>query len=204
MQAFFLLLLAGLGWSQLANAQQAISQAATAEQRLAEDLGVDRLRNALLPAIETRTSSVLLQTGTGNVATIGQASQGTAPNQALVVQAGLGNALTLTQVGFDNQTTLSQMGNANKATLHQSGSSNAIDGLITGDDNTLGVQQQGQRNRYLTQLAGNNGRYNIEQIGSDNSFTQRETSASTPLPGYSVQQQGAGMRLTIEQGKVFP
>jgi hypothetical protein len=204
MQTFFPLLVAGLGWAQLASAQQPASQAATTEQRLAEDLGVDRLRTALLPAAETRTSAVLLQTGIGNAATIDQAGQGTQPNQALVVQAGVANSLTLSQTGLGNQAAFGQTGNANQATLRQSGTGNIIDGQITGNDNTLNVQQQGRGNSYSTQLMGNQGRYTIEQIGSSNSLTQRETSTASPLPGYSVQQQGTGMHLTIEQGKVFP
>lgn len=80
-----------------------ISQAATAEQRLAEDLGVDRLRNALLsPASDARNTTSLLQTGSANTATINQTSLDTPANQAAVVQAGVGNGLTLTQAGLNN------------------------------------------------------------------------------------------------------
>lgn len=201
----FLLLSSGLVSSLPSQAQTlGVSQAATTEQRLAEDLGVDRLRNALLlPSPDARNTASLLQVGTANTATINQASVGVLPNQATVIQVGASNALNLTQTGLNNQTAFGQTGNANQATLRQTGSSNTIDGHVVGNNNDLEVQQQGQDNRYSTQLTGNNGRYSIEQIGSGNSLTQRETSATTPLPGYNVQQQGTGMKLTIEQGKAY-
>jgi hypothetical protein len=203
MKSALLLLTICLSWTQLSYAQQLGSQSTTSEQRLAEDLGVDRLRNALLPSTETRTTAVLLQIGMGNVATIDQVSQGTLPNQAVIIQAGASNTLNLSQMGLNNQTALGQTGNANQATLHQAGSNNVLQGQVTGDDNTLDVSQQGQGNSYNTQLTGNHGRYNVEQIGSGNSLTQREAATATALPGYSVQQQGTGIQLTIEQGKAY-
>lgn len=181
-----------------------VSQAATAEQRLAEDLGVDRLRNALLlPAPDSRNAASLLQVGASNAATINQTSLGILPNQATVVQAGAGNALTLAQTGLNNQTVFSQTGNINRAALRQVGSGNTIQGQVTGNDNNLDVNQQGQGNSYNAQLAGSHGRYDIEQIGAGNTLTQREAATATPLPGYSVQQQGTGIKLTIEQGKIY-
>jgi hypothetical protein len=205
MKNVLLLLASSLFGALSAQAQTlGVSQAATAEQRLAEDLGVDRLRNALLlPSPDTRNTAVLLQIGAGNAATINQTSLGVLPNQATVVQAGAGNALTLTQTGLDNQTAFGQTGNANQATLRQEGSGNSIQGQVTGNDNNLDVNQQGQGNSYNTQLAGSHGRYDIEQVGTDNTLTQREAATVTPLPGYSVQQQGTGIKLTIEQGKAY-
>jgi hypothetical protein len=180
------------------------SQAATAEQRLAEDLGVDRLRNALqLPSTDARNTATLLQMGTSNAATIDQTSLGVPPNQATVMQAGAGNALGLTQTGSNNQTAFGQTGNANQATLRQTGSNNVLQGQVTGDDNALDVTQQGQGNRYSTQLTGSHGRYNVDQVGTGNTLIQREAATTTPLPGYNVQQQGTGMQLTIEQGKAY-
>lgn len=201
-----LLLLAGsLASTCGAQAQTlGVSQAATAEQRLAEDLGVDRLRTALqLPSTDARNTAALLQVGTGNTATVDQASLGVPPNQATVVQAGAGNALGLTQTGSNNQAVFGQTGNVNQATLRQAGTNNVLQGQVTGDDNTLDVTQQGQGNRYSTQLTGSHGRYNVEQVGTGNTLIQHEAATTTPLPGYNVQQQGTGMQLTIEQGKAY-
>ena len=180
------------------------SQAATAEQRLAEDLGVDRLRSALLPTTETRNSALLLQSGVSNIATIDQASMGRPTNGAAVVQAGTGNVLGLYQVGSGNQTSFSQTGDANQAALRQNGTTNTIVGRVAGNGNNVDVDQVGTGNQYSTQLTGNQGRYVIDQVGNNNTLTQRETSATTPLPGYEVKMEGNNMHLTIEQGKVFP
>lgn len=208
MKAINLLLI--LTFSLLARAQAQgtgiASQAATTEQRLAEDLGVDRLRSALLPAVETRNAAQLLQIGTNNTFTINQLSLGSVTNQAAVVQTGTGNVLGLDQAGSGNQTSFSQTGDANRAALRQNGTANAIAGRVAGNDNGLDVNQNGTGNEYSTQLTGSHGRYTIEQLGNNNSLTQREisTSPATPLPGYSVQQQGSGIHLTIEQSKAFP
>jgi minor curlin subunit len=205
MKARLFFLLAGLGGALAAQGQAGgTSQAATAEQRLAEDLGVDRLRNALLPTTDTRNAALLLQNGLSNSATINQLSQGLPLNQATIVQAGTGNTLGLDQVGAGNQTSFSQAGDANQAALRQNGATNTITGRVTGNNNSVEVEQQGFGNQYSTQLTGNQGRYTIEQLGNNNSLTQRETSAATPLPGYEVKMEGSNMRLTIEQGKVFP
>lgn len=205
MKASALLLAACLGGALAAQGQTTgASQAATAEQRLAEDMGVDRLRSDLLPNTGTRTSSLLLQTGTGNSVTINQATQGLLPSQAVIVQTGNNNLLGLDQTGSGNQTNFSQIGDANQTTLRQTGTTNAITGRVAGNNNNVDVNQVGDSNQYSTQLTGNQGRYVIDQVGNNNSLTQRETSTTTPLPGYEVKMEGNNMHLTIEQGKVFP
>jgi hypothetical protein len=207
MKIRLILVAGGLSTASLAQAQagSASSHATTAEQRLAEDLGVDRLRNALLvPVPDARNTASLLQAGTSNTTTVNQFSQGTLPNQATVAQAGTGNYLNILQIGFNNQTNFSQTGNTNQTTLQQNGSGNAVRGRVVGNDNALDVQQQGLNNSYSTQLLGNQGRYNIDQLGNNNSLTQREASTTTPLPGYDVKMEGSNMHITIEQGKAFP
>jgi minor curlin subunit len=208
MKTIFFLLVGSVGIIPLAHAQvnsssNSVSQAASAEQRLAEDLGVDRLRNALLPP-DTRNAAALLQVGNSNKANIDQASQATLINQATVVQLGNSNVLGLTQTGAGNRTDFSQTGDANQAALRQNGTANTIVGQVTGNNTNVDVDQAGIGNQYSTQLTGNQGRYVIDQVGNNNSFTQRETSTSTPLPGYEVKMEGNNMHLTIEQGKVFP
>lgn len=196
------------GWlsSTLAAHGQAVgtSQAATAEQRLAEDLGVDRLRNALQPTAETRNTTLLLQSGVGNSGTINQVSLSGPANQAAIVQSGNGNTLSLDQLGTGNQTSFSQTGDANQAAIRQSGTTNTIVSRLAGNSNNVNVEQSGTGNQYSSQIIGNQGVYKIDQVGNYNTLTQRETSTATPLPGYEVKMEGNNMHLTIEQGKVFP
>lgn len=179
--------------------------ATTSAQQLAQDLGVERIRYALAPATpDLRSVTSLLQTGADNVATISQASQAVLANQAAIWQNGTGNFLGLHQTGSDNQASFSQAGRYNQAALSQQGTGNRIYGQVAGNDNDLTATQQGTGNQYATQLTGSQGRYTIEQLGNNNRLTQRETSSSTPLPGYDVKMEGNNMRLTIEQGKAFP
>jgi hypothetical protein len=168
--------------------------ATTSAQQLAQDLGVERIRFALTPnTADFRNSASLQQMGTGNTAVINQTNQAILANQAGIQQTGTGNVLNLTQTGSNNQTGFSQQGSGNN-----------ILGQVAGDNNTIDATQQGTGNQYSTQLTGNQGRYTIEQLGNNNSLTQRETSTTTPLPGYNVKMEGSNMHITVEQGKVFP
>lgn len=206
MKALVFLFAACLGGALTAHGQGlGTSQAATAEQRLAEDLGVDRLRANLLSSTDVRNNALLLQNGVGNNANVNQTNPSGTTNQAVVVQAGTGNTLGLDQNGTGNQTSFVQTGDDNQANLRQNGTTNTIVGRVTGNNNNVNVDQLGAGNQYSTQLMGNQGRYTIDQLGNNNTLTQRETSTTTtPLPGYEVKMEGNNMHLTIEQGKVFP
>ena len=204
MKACAFLLAACLGGTLAAHGQGlGTSQAATAEQRLAEDLGVDRLRASLQPTVDVRNNALLLQNGVGNNAAINQTNPNGTTNQAVVVQAGTGNTLGLDQTGTGNQTSFVQAGDDNQASLRQNGTANTIVGRVAGNGNNVNVDQQGASNQYSTQLTGNQGRYTIDQLGNNNTLTQRETSTTTPLPGYEVKMEGNNMHLTIEQGKAY-
>lgn len=179
--------------------------ATTSAQQLAQDLGVERIRLALTPnTADFRNSASLQQTGAGNTAVINQTNQAILANQAGIQQTGTGNILNLTQTGSNNQTGFSQTGNYNQAALRQQGNGNIVLGQVAGDNNMIDATQQGTGNQYSTQLTGNQGRYTIEQLGNNNSLTQRETSTTTPLPGYNVKMEGSNMHITVEQGKIFP
>lgn len=179
--------------------------ATTSAQQLAQDLGVERLRYALLPnATDFRNAVSLEQTGTSNTAVINQNAQAVLANQAAIQQNGTGNLLNLNQTGSNNQTGFSQNGSYNQAALRQQGSGNSIYGQVTGDNNAVDATQQGTGNQYSTELAGTRGRYTVEQIGDNNSLKIRESSTTTTLPGYNIKMESNNMNITIEQGKIYP
>lgn len=195
-------------------AQRMPSEAATAEQRLVEDLGTDQLPATVLPAVggDFRNASTLLQNGAGNTATIDQRSLSTLGNQAYIVQAGAVNVLGLAQSGGGNQVYMTQQGSGNRAdfsqdgqgnssTLTQRGANNQLQGVVSGNENELNIRQDGANNRVQSEIRQNDRTYNISQIGYGNTLTQRETTAQSPQ-GYSVEMRGAGINITIEQGRV--
>jgi minor curlin subunit len=188
------------------------SEAATAEQRLVEDIGA--LPAALTPSAagDVRNTSTLFQTGAGNNASIDQRSLSNLSNQAYIVQAGAANVLGIIQSGGDNRAYMSQQGNGNRAdftqngqgnssNLTQRGSNNRLQGLVSGNDNELNIQQNGANNQVQSEIRQNDRTYNISQIGYGNTLTQKETTTQSPQ-GYSVEMRGAGINITIEQGRV--
>lgn len=198
--------------------QRTPSEAATAEQRLVEDIGTDQLPTAISPASgrDIRNSSTLLQTGAGNSATIDQRSLSAvgsqAYNQAYIVQAGALNVLGLAQTGSGNNAYLTQQGTGNRAnftqdgqgnssTLTQRGANNQLQGLVSGNDNELNIRQDGTNNKVQSEVRQNDRTYSISQIGYGNTLTQKETTAQSPQ-GYSVEMRGVGINVTIEQGRV--
>lgn len=202
-----------------AQAQQRMpSEAATSEQRLAEDIGVDRL-----PATsgDTRNTSVLLQTGTGNVSHLEQQSLASPENQAYLEQAGYGNTLDMTQVGGGNRAYFlqngagntagfTQKGQGNTAAISQLGAGNKLTGTtgsgdftLEGNRNSLKITQTGVNNLVKGEIRESDRTYDIRQYGSNNTLTQIETSLQTPK-GYSIEMRGQGINLTIEQSKVVP
>ena len=209
------LLLGALALPQaiVAQGQRPSSEAATAEQRLAEDLGLERLSRTTAPVLVTDNISTLQQIGNGSTARLDQQSLAAPANQALMVQVGNANVLGLTQTGAGNRLNAVQIGSGNTAdfvqdgisntsTLAQKGSQNAIKGLVDGDRNQLNVVQTGNGNEVDSELRQNGRRYNITQLGQDNTLTQKETSAQSPQ-GYNVLMVGRGINITIEQGRVI-
>lgn len=188
------------------------SEAATAEQRLVEDFGSLPVSLSSSAPLDVRNTSTLLQNGAGNSATIDQRSLSNLNNQAYIVQAGAANVLGLIQSGGDNRAYLLQQGISNRANftqegqgnasnLTQRGSNNRLQGLVSGNDNELNIQQNGAYNRVQSEIRQNDRTYNISQIGYGNTLTQKETTAQSPQ-GYSVEMRGAGINITIEQGRV--
>ena len=203
--------------------QRAPSEAATAEQRLAEDLGLERLpRGTAVPTLgDIRNVATLLQTGSGNAARLDQQNPSTPINQAYVVQVGTANVLGLTQTGSRNSAFVLQNGSGNRAgytqdgqnnstTITQNGSQNKIQGvqgeadlLLEGNNNTMKITQKGDYNTVEGKIRENNRKYEITQYGSENKLIQVESTMQAPM-GYNVEMRGRGINLTIEQGKVLP
>jgi minor curlin subunit len=176
-------------WAQGRNA----SEAATTEQRLAEEIGLERLLPATAPrAQDARNVAVLLQEGTGNRSMIGQTNFGSIANEAFVQQVGAYNTSDLMQTGSGNRTTVAQRGRSNRFTMD-----------LTGTNNEMTVLQEGNNNRVESTVISDSRRYTITQSGSNNVLNQVETAPLAPK-GYSVEMRGNGIQLTIEQGRVFP
>ena len=192
--------------------QRTPSEAATAEQRLVEDLGTLPTTTPLVAGGNVRNTSNLLQIGLGNRATVDQHSLSNLNNQAYIMQAGAANALGLIQSGGNNRAYMFQQGSGNRADLTQDGQGNAstltqrgvnnrLQGLVSGNDNELNIRQYGANNRVQSEVRQNDRTYSINQIGYGNTLTQKETTAQSPQ-GYSVEMRGVGINVTIEQGRV--
>ncbi|MDO7847895.1 hypothetical protein Q5H92_16135 [Hymenobacter sp. M29] len=202
-----------------AQAQQRMpSEAATSEQRLVEDIGLDQLPTT---SGSTRNNSVLIQTGTGNVSRLDQQSLASPENQAYLEQVGLTNTAGMSQIGGGNRVYLlqngasntagfTQRGQGNTTTISQQGTGNKITGasgnsefILEGERNTLKISQTGVNNTVKGEVRESDRTYDIRQYGVNNTLTQIETSSQTPK-GYSVEMRGQGINLTIEQSKVVP
>jgi minor curlin subunit len=211
-------LLAALpSWAQT---ERRTSEAATAEQRLAEDLGYEQLSNAvaLPPATAGRNVSALQQNGNRNNALIDQQTLSTLGNQAYVQQVGTqnamelvqrqgGNVATITQNGNGNQANYTQDGRGNNTVISQSGRANKVQGvtagsdfLLQGDNNVMKIDQNGNNNVVQGEVRENNRLYEIRQTGNNNTLKQVESSSALPK-GYSVEMKGQGINITIEQGR---
>ena len=191
-----------LVWAQGRNSEPAPNAA----QQLVEEIGLDRFAgttNALAPA-GARTLSVLRQTGSDNRANIEQVSLGTAPNQALVVQAGAANVAGLNQYGSGNAAALVLTGDRNSGDINQLQNANSFNGDIKGDRNTLNVLQDGNSNHSKLDAEGTGRTYNITQVGDRNNLTQIEGVNSTAPLGYDVKMVGHDMHVTILQGRTQP
>ncbi|MVN75975.1 hypothetical protein GO988_06530 [Hymenobacter sp. HMF4947] len=196
-QAKWLVSSLAMGCALEAQAQSPAQPDATAQQ-LVESIGPDRL-----PAATTRNVLSLTQSGSGNAATLNQASYSLQANQAYIVQVGAANLLDLEQVGNANRANYTQTGNANQSILSQTGNANALDGSLTGNQNAVTLRQQGSSNEITSEVAASNRQYNLSQIGNNNSITQRETTP-TDQRGYSIEQRGNNMHITVEQGRGLP
>ena len=208
------LLLAGAAvWATPARAQQRpVSEAPTTEQRLAEDLGPERLPSAAPALSNLQNAVVLQQSGTGNTAYIDQQRLAGSSNQAYVEQVGAANALGLVQVGggnvaaatqqgTGNQADLTQNGQRNTSALTQRGDNNRLTGSVAGTDNELNIRQNGNNNQVDSEIRQNKQAYTINQYGSGNVLRQVESTVQG-TPGYTVEMRGTGINLTIEQGKI--
>lgn len=199
----------------VAQAQQRTpSEAATAEQRLAEDLGLERLPNGAPAASDLRNASTLLQTGNGNTARLDQQGLATPVNQAYMAQVGTANVLGVNQTGSGNSAYVSQNGSGNQldftqdgrgnsSTLTQRGSANQLKGMVDGNNNEVNIRQDGSNNVVNSEIREDRRTYNITQQGYGNTLNQVESTSQTPQ-GYNVEMRGNGIRLTIEQSRVIP
>ncbi|MGY3088356.1 minor curlin subunit [Hymenobacter sp. UYAg731] len=189
----------------LAQTQRLPSEAATAEQRLAEDFGPDRLPNSgeTQTTAQNQTSSTLRQIGIGNQATVSQQSPSALGNQAYIVQIGMGNEIGISQNGTGNSATFTQDGQGNSSTITQHGTANKLTGVVKGDRNEVNVLQDGNNNQVTGDIRLSDRVYNIKQYGNNNTLTQFESTVQMPK-GYSVEMRGQGINLTIEQSKVVP
>lgn len=190
--------------------QRAPSEATTAAQRLAEDVGLERLPNGGAP--NPQNAAKLLQNGAGNTVRIDQQSLSGVSNQAYVAQVGAANVLGLVQVGGGNVATMEQNGTDNRADLTQNGQGNAsaltqkgagnrLTGLVVGNGNALNIHQDGNGNRVDSEIHQNKQAYTINQYGTGNALKQVESTIQA-TPGYTVEMRGSGINLTIEQGKM--
>ena len=212
----YLLVLSGalLLSSAAAQAQRAPSEAPTTEQRLAEDVGLDRLPSGAPALSALQNAATLLQNGAGNSARIDQQSLAGISNQAYVEQVGAANALGLVQTGggnvanvqqngTGNQADLTQQGQSNSSALTQRGDNNRLTGQLVGNQSGLNIYQEGSNNQVDSEIRQNKQAYTINQFGTGNSLKQVETTTQA-TPGYTVEMRGTGINLTIEQGKIKP
>jgi minor curlin subunit len=210
-----LLLAGGLGADLGAQAQQRpASEAPTNEQRLAEDVGLERLPTGA-PALTTlQNVATLLQNGAGNTARLDQQSLSGVSNQAYVEQVGAANMLGLVQTGGGNVATAQQYGNGNQANLTQQGQNNTsalmqrgdnnrLTGTVIADRSELNINQNGSNNQVSSEIRESQRSYTINQYGNNNSLKQVESTIQA-TSGYTVEMRGSGINLTIEQGKIKP
>jgi len=213
----YLLVLSG-AWllsSAAAHAQQRpASEAPTTEQRLAEDIGLERLPTGAPALSKLQNAATLLQNGAGNTARIDQQSLSGASNQTYVEQVGAANALGLVQTGGGNVATVQQNGNGNQADLTQQGQGNSsaltqrgnnnrLTGQLISNQSELNIHQDGSNNQVDSEIHQSKQAYTINQYGSGNSLKQVESTIQAN-PGYTVEMRGSGINLTIEQGKIKP
>lgn len=203
----------GLAATLGAHAQQRTpSEAPTTEQRLAEDIGLERLPSSAPTSTSVQNAATLLQNGTLNTARLDQRSLAGAGNQAYVEQVGTANALGLvqmgngnvaaaTQQGTGNQADLTQNGQNNSSALSQKGDNNHLTGLVVGNENELNIHQNGSNNQVDSEIRQGKQAYTINQYGNNNVLKQIESTVQG-TPGYTVEMRGTGINLTIEQGRV--
>ncbi|QJX46573.1 hypothetical protein HMJ29_06325 [Hymenobacter taeanensis] len=165
------------------------SEAATAEQRLAEDIGAD-WRNLPVVLQNVQNLSEIVQKGDNNKASTIQNNPGNTANQAYIMQVGDYNEAMLRQMGSGNATRITQDGNDNKVTS-----------AVKGDNNTTELNQYGDGNQLLRDVITNGADVKLTQTGNNNALIQRGTETLAP-PKYEVDMRGNGIKLTIEQGRI--
>jgi hypothetical protein len=190
-----------LSWSVL-RAQAQTPTLGEGTQQLAEALGPDQLLN-VRAGTDQRSTATLLQNGAGNAATLSQTSLNLPANQAYIAQIGTINDLNVMQLGSDNRLNYTQTGNGNQGMLGQRGTANTLEGSVTGNQNAVNLSQDGNHNQITSEVAASNRQYSLSQIGNNNSITQRETTPSAQ-PGYSIEQRGSNMHITVEQSRGLP
>jgi minor curlin subunit len=173
---------------------RSISEAPSTEQRLAEEIGLERLLPdaTALRSQDARNVSILIQEGTGNRSTLQQTNSGA-----------LANSIYVQQVGFYNEAELTQTGSGNRTTVGQQGTANRVESELLGSNNELTVMQDGNNNQVASTVLNDNRRYTITQTGTNNVLNQVESSPAAPQ-GYTVEMRGNGIRMTIEQGRAIP
>ncbi|AYA35931.1 hypothetical protein D3Y59_02010 [Hymenobacter oligotrophus] len=174
-------------WAQ----QRPESESARAEQRLAEEIGLERVPVTAPNPANANNVATLLQQGVGNQAQSIQTNPGVLSNLAYI-----------RQVGASNEAQLSQTGSGNRTTVRQQGNRNRFAGSVVGDENEIEVVQQGSRNVVNSEVVNDGRQYTILQQGNNNQLNQVETSPASPK-GYTVEMRGNGINITIEQGKAW-
>ncbi|UYZ59615.1 hypothetical protein [Hymenobacter latericus] len=172
-------------------AQQRESETGRAEQRLAEEIGLDRLPASAPSPLNANNVATLHQQGVGNHAQSVQNNPGLLSNLAYIRQVGAGN-----------EAQLSQTGSGNRSSVHQRGSRNRVASSVVGNDNEIEVVQRGSQNVVSSEVVNDGRQYTILQQGSNNRLNQVETSPASPK-GYTVEMRGNGINITIEQGKAW-
>ncbi|QNH63607.1 hypothetical protein [Hymenobacter sediminicola] len=187
---FMLLSLLLIGGNPAFAQQLGRSEAATAEQRLLEDIGpgwVDT-NPALVP--NAQNAATIVQQGSANRATSTQNNPGTNPNLTSIMQ-----------VGDLNQAYVAQRGSGNNTSVKQNGDRNLVNSAVTGDNNTTKLVQNGDGNEFIRDAITNNTNVTITQDGVNNRLVQQGSQTQTP-PRYEVEMRGNGINLTIEQGRI--
>ncbi|RFP66019.1 hypothetical protein D0N36_06000 [Hymenobacter lapidiphilus] len=181
-----------LGWANGAQAQQeGQSEANSAAQRLAEDLGLSALERLPVPLpSNAQNLAKLVQLGSSNIAEARQNNPGTLLNQAYITQVGFSNEAYLTQNGSGNTTTINQKGYGNKATRE-----------VTGDNNKTLLNQIGNKNTIDVSETRSGTDLKVLQLGNKNELRQAN-SESLPPARYEVEMLGNGIKLSIQNGRI--
>jgi len=123
-------------------------------------------------------------------------------NMAVIVHSGDGNQSTVSQSGNENSAILSRLGSNNVDDVTQNGSLNSFISDVTGIENYNTIDQNGSNNAIDQTLEGDGMIFNLSQHGTNHELIQVENDGLTH--GYSVNQTGNGMKVTITNRNGLP